>query len=339
MRILLVKTSSLGDLIHTSPAVSDIQRHRPGAEVTWVAEETLAGVPTWHPGVEGVLSVPLRRWRKEGVGRAWRETKAFAQRVRETKYDLVVDAQGLLKSAGISLLARKRRTVGYGWGSAREPLASILYGNRVSVSTEQPAIQRTRSLLARALGYEWAKDPVEFGIGDHFQTGRPRHGIVLIPGASWTSKLWPLEAWKTLTRRAAAEGQTVTLIWGTEKEQSRALQIQDGLPGVTVAAERKDLEGVARILAGAQGVVGLDTGFTHLAAALDVPTVALFGPTSPERVGLMGEHTRNLGPGIECHPCHQRICPLDAASPPCQDRITPDRVWETLGSLPGFHDS
>ena len=333
MKVLLVKTSSMGDLLHTFPAISDIRNHAPHCEVAWVVEEGLSGIPAWHSGVSSVIPVSLRRWRKQGIPGALRETREFAREFRRERYDVVVDAQGLLKSAWLVGLARKGDSVGYDRRSAREPLASLLYKKKLSVSKDLHAIQRTRILMAGALGYAIDEDPVEFGIRDRFRGSDPPAGLVFIIGSSSESRLWSLSSWKALARRGVANGHSVTVIWGSEDERDMAIEVQGGLEGVFVGEKRESIEEVTGILANARGVVGLDTGFTHIASALEVPTVALYGSTSPERTGLVGKSSRNLQPEIDCHPCNKRICPLDASDPPCRERTPPGKVWEELTDL------
>jgi heptosyltransferase-1 len=333
MRLLLVKTSSMGDLLHTFPAVSDVRRYAPQWEVTWVAEEKLADIPRWHPGVSSVIPISLRRWRRQGIPGVLRETGVFARELRSDRYDVVVDAQGLLKSAWLVALARKAESVGYDWASAREPLASVFYRKKLSVSKDLHAVTRTRMLLAGALGYSFDENRIEFGIREGFRNADPAKGLVFVIGSSAESRLWALGSWKALARIAAESGHTVKVVWGSDREKEMALQIQNGGDGVRVAEDRQNIEEIAGILANAEGVVGVDTGFTHIASALEVPTVALYGSTSPGKSGLVVESSRNLQPEIECHPCNKRICPLNASEPPCREKISPDKVWEELMAL------
>jgi len=333
MRVLLLKTSSMGDLFHTFPAICDARKHAPQCEITWVAEEKLADIPTWHPGVSSVIPISLRRWRRQGIPGVIRETRGFARELRSQRYDVVVDAQGLAKSAWLVPLARKGDSVGYDWGSAREPLASLAYRRKLSVSKDLHAILRTRILMAGALGYEFDEKELEFGIRARFRSADPARGLAFVIGSSSETRLWSLSSWKMLARIAAGSGHSVTVIWGSEREKDQALQIQNGVDGVMVAKSRQSIEDVAGILANAAGVVGLDTGFTHIALALEVPTLALFGSTSPGKSGLVGRSSRNLQPEIECHPCNKKICPLNASEPPCRESIPPEKVWEELTDL------
>jgi heptosyltransferase-1 len=280
-----------------------------------------------------VLPVSLRRWRKQDLLGALREGREFARRLRRERYDVVVDAQGLLKSAWIVSAARKGDSVGYDWASAKEPLASLPIRRKLSVSKDLHAVLRTRILMAAAVGYEFDEDHLEFGIRERFLSGHPPQGLVFVIGSSASSRLWHLEGWRALARKGVDSGYPVTVVWGSEAERNLALQIQDDLDGVTVARERQSIKDVAGVLANAQGVVGLDTGFTHLSSALEVPTVALHGSTSPKRSGVVGDRSRSIEPQIECHPCNMRVCPLTTNDPPCLVGISPERVWEELTAV------
>lgn len=337
MRILLVKMSSMGDIFHTFPAVSDLLAARPGSEVDWVVEEALAPVAAWHPGVARVIPIGLRRWLKMRNFAAWREARAWRRSLQERDYDLVIDAQGLLKSAWVVRAARATVKHGYDAASAREPWASRCYDLRHAVPTDRHAIERSRALCAAALGYQSA-GPLRFGIAEHFaDVPRDPRRLVFIVGTSWASKLWTAAHWRELASEALAAGDAVELIWGSPEERQLAESIASASPGIHLAAERLSIEAVARRLVAAAGVVGLDTGFTHLAGALDTPTVGLFGPTATERVGLFGPHTSNLRlrPPLPCMPCHKRTCAQVPAGSPaaCLAALDAEAVWRELEKL------
>lgn len=233
MRVLLVKTSSLGDLVHTFPAITDASRALPGLQLDWLVEESFAEVPAWHPAIDQVIPIALRRWRRD-----WRKAyrsgqiAGFRSRLRERGYDLVIDTQGLLKSA---LPARWARgpVVGYDRRSAREPLAALFYQRRITVSRGQRAIERTRQLFAEALGY-------------------PR------PSAS---------------------------------------------------------------------------GLAHLAAAVEVPCVVVYGPTDASLTGVRGSNAEAHGNSVDCAPCLDRTCRFLGqydVEPMCFDELSTGRVWGLL---------
>lgn len=297
MRILIVKTSSLGDVIHNLPVVSDIRRNFPDAGIDWVVEESFSSIPRLHPEVEAVVPVALRRWRKKIFSSlTWSEIGAFRHQVLAKHYDVVLDTQGLLKSALISAQARGRKC-GYDADSAREPVAARFYEHRYHVSKTLHAVTRNRLLAAAALGYT-ADSPVDFGIvvPPHLSgilTSKPY--VVLLTATSRDDKLWPEALWLELGRRLWDAGYVSILPGGSAPERERAARLAADLPGA-MAAPPMALPELAGLLAGARGVVGVDTGLSHLAVALNVPTVAIYTATDPGLTGVFGGgYHKNLG--------------------------------------------
>jgi heptosyltransferase-1 len=300
MRVLLIKTSSMGDVIHSLPALTDAARAIPGIRFDWVVEEGFAEIPAWHPAVAAVIPVALRRWRKHLL-QTWRsgEWAAFKRRLRATDYDLVLDAQGLLKSAWLTRYCRAP-VAGLDAASAREALASRFYDRCYAVPREQHAVQRLRQLFALALGY-----PLPDGMGDYglqpagMAAAAEQPYLLFLHGTTWPSKHWPEADWRALAERMQAQGWAIRLPWGNDVEKARAERIASGLSGVEVLP-KLNLAGVARAIAGARACVAVDTGLGHLAAAFDVPTLSLYGPTLPARVGAYGKgqvHLCASGPG------------------------------------------
>ena len=294
--VLLVKTSSLGDVVHNLPVVSDIQSSLGNAAVDWVVEGAFAAIPALHPGVRNTISCELRRWRSSWLCAQTRaEWRAFLHTLRAQRYDVIVDTQGLLKSALVACLAVGTRC-GYDWRSSREPLR-LFYDRTFSVPWSLHAVERNRRLAGLALNYEVA-GPANFGL-----RGTPseapwlprRAFLVLLHATSHPRKLWPEANWIELGRRAGELGYELVIPWGSQGEQGRARRLAAKLAGATVP-ERLDLARLAGVLAGAAAVVGVDTGLTHLAAALDVPTVGIYGSTDPQATGVYGSRrSLNLG--------------------------------------------
>lgn len=335
MRLLLVKMSSLGDVIHALAAVSDARRILPCLRVDWVVEEGLAEIPAWHPAVDRVIPIGLRRWR-----RAWRATRgerrAFRARLRERRYDLVLDAQGLIKSA---LVARQAR--GPRWGldrrSAREPLAALAYGHRVAVDKAQHAVPRLRQLFAKALGYELPDIAADYGIDRSSLPASPYGAdLVFLHGTTWETKHWPEEYWQALAMQAAQTGRRVLLPWGGETERVRAERIAAAAPQAIEVLPRLDLGELAGVLGGVRAVVGVDTGLAHLAAALGVPSVTVYGPTQPDRTGTYGPGQLHLAAEFPCAPCMNRVCSYRGPAevrPACFGTLPPARVWAQVERL------
>jgi heptosyltransferase I len=258
----------------------------PGLQCDWLVEEAYREVPAWHPGVRRTIPCAVRRWRRRPLATLRDpEWAAFRAELGRERYDLVLDAQGLLKSALLSRLAHGPRA-GRSFGSAREGLASLFYQRRIAVDLQLSEVEQLRQLFARALGYAPPEAPADFGL-DRGRFAAAAGGApyaVFVHAAAWPSKLWPLEHWQALGRAVRARGLGVKLPWGTEPERAAAQRIAAACGGEVLP--RGPIAQLAPELAGARCVVGLDTGLTHLAVALGVPTVALYGPSVPvlERV-------------------------------------------------------
>ncbi|OGT45411.1 MAG: lipopolysaccharide heptosyltransferase I [Gammaproteobacteria bacterium RIFCSPHIGHO2_12_FULL_41_20] len=334
MRVLLIKTSSMGDVIHTLPALTDAQQVIPGITFDWVVEEGFVEIPRWHPAVDSVIPIAWRRWRKQlfaqTTRRQWVE---FYHRVREKNYDLIMDAQGLVKSALFSLVTKGRRA-GLDWYSARESIASLFYQKKCTVNFSQHAVVRMRQLFSALLGYRMPDVMPDYGIDRNqfrVQDNKERY-IVFLHGTTWATKLWPENYWIALAKLAAAQGLQVKITGGNDDEVARAKRLAAACANVHVLPKLSIVE-VAHMLAGAIAAVSVDTGFGHLAAALAVPTVSLYGPTNPEFTGAMGKNQVHLAAAFPCAPCLQRQCTYRGESPvfpACFSTIMPEQVWERL---------
>lgn len=288
MRVALVKTSSMGDVIHTYPVVSDIRRALRAASVHWVVEEAFQELPGLHPGVSEVIAVAVRRWRRRPFSaRCRNEIRAARARLAAEPFDLVLDLQGLIKSACICRWANGPRA-GYAWACAREPLASLAYQRRYPVDMTVHAIERGRQLAAQAFGYS-AEGPPRFElapVGPRLDAVGPDDYDVFLPASSRADKQWPQANWQALGRELAAQGRTVVVAWGGEDERLLAESIaRSDRSGRVRVLPRLTLSECARLLRDARAVVGVDTGLSHLAAALERPTITLFGATPAWRFG------------------------------------------------------
>lgn len=296
MHVLLVKTSSLGDVIHNLPVATDIARAFPGAIIDWVVEEAFAEIPRLHPAVRQVLPVAVRRWRRQLLAaQTWDGLREFRRAVRGERYDAVIDTQGLLKSALIARQARGKR-FGYAAGSAREPVAARFYDARFDVPKTLHAVERNRLLAAAALGYALpapdANGP-DYGL-DAARGPRGNHAI-LLTATSRADKLWPEEQWIRLGKRLAADGLDCRLPAGSAAERGRAERIACRIPGASVVPP-SSLAELAHLLASARIAIGVDTGLIHLATALGCPSIALFCASEPALTGVQGGSTAiNLG--------------------------------------------
>lgn len=287
MRLLIVKTTSMGDVVHALPALTDLSRALPGVQVDWLVEQPFAAIPALHPSVGRVLTMSWRKWRQRLLERStWRAVRELRAQLRAAPYDLILDLQGLWKSA---LWARQASgpVAGYDSASAREGTATLLYARRAAVGRELHAVERCRRLAAAHLGYALPTTTPDFGLVAPPATwGAPDRYAVLIPNASRPEKLWPEARWITVGRRLHDRGWKPVVLWGSEPEQTLAERIAAGCDGEVPPFLR--VRDMAAVLAGARTVVGLDTGFTHLAAALGRPTIGIYCDHEPGLAGVTG---------------------------------------------------
>lgn len=342
MNVLLVKLSSLGDVLHLLPALTDLHRRMPGQQVDWLVEPAFAEIPAWHPVVRHVIPVGLRRLKK-----TWWAVPSMLLQLRSTlgekNYTHAIDAQGLVKSAVLARLARVP-VFGLDASSAREPLASRFYQRDFAVERNQHAITRNRQLLAQVFDYSLDNLPLDYGLGAFRQKlgAEPakdlaefvsRPFIVGLHGTTWETKHWPEIYWYQLGQLCADEGLRMLLPWGNAAEQARAQRIQQANPGSVMVLPRLDLHKLAYLLVHAEGFVGVDTGLAHLAAALDVPGVSLYGPTDPVRTGVMGLSQHMLAGATPCAPCLKRHCNQPRTAEglvPCQASLMPEAAMAAL---------
>ncbi len=305
----------------------------------WVVEEAFADIPKWHPLVGNVIPVALRRWRK-GVfsSTTRREWKRLREQLHEQKYDLILDAQGLVKSAFLTFFAKGKRA-GLDWGSARESLASVAYQHKCTVNFYQHAIVRMRSLFAQALSYPLPETEPDFGLNS-VQFNRPSSSdnyLVFLHGTTWPTKQWPESYWIQLAEFAAQAGYRVKLSGSHPDEVERATRLAtqssaiDTIPNLSIA-------GMAELLVHAKAAVAVDTGLGHLAAALGVPTVSIYGSTNPAYTGALGKKSIHLAAHFSCAPCLSRTCTFKAqtvenVSPACYSTVKPIKVWEAVSSV------
>jgi heptosyltransferase-1 len=293
---LIIRPSSLGDIVHALPIVHDLARHRPGMAIDWVAEESFAGLVALNHGVRRVIPVALRRWRHHLLARAtWSEFATFRRQLAGERYAAVIDLQEQVKGSLLAWLARGP-VHGPDRASIREPVATLAHRWHHRIDPDQHLIDRCRQLAGAAFGFE-PDGPPRFDI-----VPPPIHDapavryVVFLHATSRADKLWPVPAWAALIDHFSAAGFTVVLPWGSADEAARSTALAGGRSEVLVPAHRS-VPKLAALLAHAELVCGVDTGLTHLAAALKVPTIALFVATDPQLAGVerASMRARDLG--------------------------------------------
>ena len=338
MKVLLIKTSSLGDVIHTLPALTDALRAIPGLKVDWVIEKGFAAIPGWHPAVDKIIPVAIRYWRKNIFkGETWREIRNVISGLRAEKYDLIIDAQGLIKTAWLAWFV-KAKTHGYALGCARDKVVPIFYQHQYKITFEHHAITRMRKLFSQALNYTFDDNLPSYGVNKaNWQTAKLpcENYILFLHNTTWKNKHWPETYWIKLAALLKEKNYKIKLSWGSEQERINSQKIANQCCHAELLPDL-NVEGLLPYIANAKAVVSVDTGLGHLAAALNIPTVALFGPTDPDKTGIMGPRQLSLKSDFSCAPCLSRECRYrgkTAEWPACFESITPALVLKKLMDL------
>lgn len=305
MKILIVKLSSLGDVVHTMPAVQDIRRALPQAQIDWVVERSFAPLVQRCAGVRRVIPCELRRWRKAPFAATTRaEWGTFKQELQREAYDAIIDLQGLSKSALVAWLARltpagqryalANRTEGSGYEAPTRWVADVA----IRIEPHVHAVQRSRELCARALGYSVPAQET-FGLQPHQGRGEiapekiaigmlsARPCVALVHGTSRADKQWPIAHWRELAQRLDAAGYDVALLHGTDEEQRRSEALAHEMSHAVVWP-RLALDALTDALASCAGVIGVDSGLSHVAVALDLPHVQIYNFDTAWRTGPQG---------------------------------------------------
>jgi heptosyltransferase-1 len=273
--------SSLGDILHTFPAVTDMRRACPDASIDWVVEEAYVPLAAMHPGVTRVSSIALRRWRRQLLSpTTWSELGAFRRGFRGRNYDVILDTQGLLKSAWVAKLP-EGKVYGFGPGTAREPLAARFYDVKLEFAAADHKIERYREVAARALGYQ-RPALLDYGVSapPRPSFAPPSPYCVLLHSTARAAKRWSEEAWQEVVGHLERRGWICVVPWGDEEERLRSDRIASAGTRVQVPPRMTIIE-AAGLVGHAEAVLGVDTGLMHLAAALRVPVVGIFCDSEP----------------------------------------------------------
>ena len=322
MRVLVVKLSSLGDVVHAMPVVHDIRSAFPDALIDWVVEPGFAPLVRRVEGVGTVIECALRRWRKAWWTRAVRaEWRAFKARLQAHRYDAVVDLQGLTKSALIAKLANLTPNgVRYGLanrteGSSHELPARWLVDHPIRIEPHTHALDRSRLLVAKALDYA-LEGPPRFGLRAAAAVPGGAPTLVLVHGTSRDDKLWPEASWIALGQRAIAEGWRIALPQAGAIEFERAQRIASALGGHGPEAASvwpaMGLDALVDRMGATQGVVGVDSGLSHIAVALDLPHVQVYNWPTAWRTGPQAAHGHRHQVSVESPERAQPAPSLDA---------------------------
>ncbi len=297
----------MGDVVHAIPVLSDIKESSPDCLVDWLVEEPFADIVRASPLVNRVHVCNVRKWKKDLLSaKTKQEIIALKAQLKEGNFNLVIDLQGLIKSALLSKMA-SAPIAGYDRHSIKESAASSFYDYKYAVSKKETAVQRCRELSAKALGYLVPTNRPVFNFG---QANASKHQVkkaVFFANASRETKLWPQENWIELGKYLAIQGFAISLAWGSEADRQRVSQIAKGIGSPAEVLDHLEISQLMDVIAASKVVIGLDTGMTHLSSAMGIPTVALFRDYPIELVPLEGDGKKKALGGVGCCPQAQDV--------------------------------
>ncbi len=338
MNIIIVKTSAIGDVTHSLPALKALRGQFPRAVISWLVEEEAADILVGHPDIDRLLISPRKRWlRQLKAGKIFptiREIWRFTRELRAVKYDLLLDFQGLLKSSIFIALCRARRKVGFGRGMEHSEGSYLFLNEKIApVSMDIHAVERELHLL-NAIGIKTGQTACELPIAPQSRkeaadilrragADHTRPLVVLNPMTTWPTKHWPPESFAALSRLLATKGARIAFTGSPADRDEIAAIIRKSQTRALNLAGKTNLRQLAAVFAGAAVVISTDTGPMHIAAAAGVPVVALFGPTAPWRTGPHGGQHTIIRTAPSCSPCFKKECPTSS----CMKDIKAEEVY------------
>lgn len=337
MRILMVRLSSIGDLVHTLPALSALRRRFPDATIDWLVEAKHKDVLLSNPDVSELIEVDTFRWRKRLHSPAtWKEIAATVREIRKRDYDVVLDLQGTIKSSVAGWLAKSERFVGFATGALKEKAASLLYREKIGVNGAPHHIIDRHLRLLTALDIDTKERRFPIVVPDEMERAAVEKlaelelsdYAILNPGASWATKRWEPEKFGALAVAIGNELELTSLvIWGPG-EETIARRIIETSGGIAKLAPPTGVRDVIPYIRRARLFVSGDTGPMHVASALGVPVVGVFGPTDPARNGPFGVGDEVVWKNVPCGPCYKHRCP--GYGTVCMSSIGVEEVLEAV---------
>ena len=359
-KLLLVKLTSMGDIIHTLPALTDLMRAKPDISIDWAIDPNFAEIANWHNFINKktnkIINTPIRQWKKDGWIKSIRagKIKNLKTELTKTKYDLIIDAQGLIKSALVAKFAKPSKSantpiIGYDRKSIRDSSACFFYNQKYNISKRLHAVERIRQLFATHFKYDLNSYELDYGINKNLKSNKyswpkainkpKKPYIVCLHGTTWNSKLWPTQHWVEFVIESIKRGYAIKITSGNDIEFKRAQDIKSGAITVIPDADiqvlpRLNITDVALMLNSAAAATAVDTGFAHLAAALNTPQISIYGSTNSKLTAAYGHHQKSLQSTIECSPCMKRECAhprfKELKYPPCYEKLNAKRIWNEL---------
>lgn len=347
MRILIIKTSSLGDIIHSLPVLDYLRQAAPGVTVDWVVDEAFADLVYGNPLISRVLLVGFRRWKKAPLTRQTRhEVMALVRDLRQQQYDLVFDLQGNSKSGLVCFFARSGRKIGFSREHLQEKMNSLCTTEQVSFApTDRNAVQRYLRVVSAPFELSHDQLPLQTDIATSAEDaqvaaaelqGTAAPLILLHTGTTWETKLWYEEGWHQLGQELLHRYPSATLLlsWGNDEERQRAARLVDHLGGRARLLKRLSLKAFAAVLKKCDLAIGGDTGPVHLAAAVGTSTVSFYRCTDGSRNGPYGARHIILQSPLACTVCMRKSCEQDQQ---CRRSITVEAMAAAASQLLEHH--
>lgn len=345
MNILIVKLSAIGDVIHTLPALNAIRKQYPEAHITWLIEEEASSIIEGHRALDQILVSKRKKWAKEFISASWwhalKEAYAFIKQLRNTRYDLIFDFHGLLKSGILIWLAKGNRKIGYGRGMAHQECSYLFLNERIpSVSMENHALIINMMML-KAIGIQTDEITYDMPVSsaDHRaaellleQHGiRPSEPVAAInPVAKWETKLWSNRSFSELADRMIEQFNARIIFTGSSSDRKVITEIISNMKhSAHDFSGQTPLKTLAALYTKIDFLVSTDTGPMHICAAMGTPVVALFGPTAPWRTGPFGPIHKVIRADLKCSPCFKRACDTRE----CMNQISVEMVINTISKL------
>ncbi|WP_159715026.1 lipopolysaccharide heptosyltransferase I [Blochmannia endosymbiont of Camponotus nipponensis] len=296
MRVLIIKISSMGDIIHTLPAVTDASNAIPNILFDWVVEETFSEILNWHPAIHHIIPINLRFWIKNWYKfSSWKKYHKCITQLKKKEYDVIIDAQGLLKTSLLITCITRGKKHGMDYASAREPISSWMYHNQYYINTNQHAVERIRQLFSLSLQYPAPSYIGKYNINHLFplQKSNPPY-LIFFHSTTKSKKHWPEFNWNIIAQYAINAGYCIKLPFWSKNEEFRANRLATLCSKKIITLPKMTLKEIALQISGATAVISVDTGLSHLTAALDCPNITLYGPTNPKLIGTYGHNQVTL---------------------------------------------
>ncbi|AKC60161.1 lipopolysaccharide heptosyltransferase I [Blochmannia endosymbiont of Polyrhachis (Hedomyrma) turneri] len=317
-KVLIIKTSSMGDIIHTLPAITDAGKALPYIEFDWILEKNFSQIPTWHPQIKNTIPITLRTWKKKYYNlKSYQAYFKFINQLKNKKYDIVIDAQGLIKSSFLITYFTQGEKHGMDYKSIREPIASLCYNKQHKIPKQQHAVERIRQLFSLSLQYPLPTSKINYHISHNFKTKKYISPyLIFLHSTTHAKKHWPESHWRDILQKTITAGYKIKLPYWSYNEQLRIKRIINGLNNNIMILSQPTLTEIAKEIASARAVISVDTGLSHLTAALSRPNLTLYGPTNPQLIGVYGDHQQKIH-----------------STKKIMDSITPEEVWKKFQKI------